>query len=87
MGYSEAETLPELGKDIATGGALGGALPVVGRGIAKGIQGIPQATGTILKKGLQGGLGVSSELLNRKFLNRLHQSIYFDYIPLHAIKS
>ena len=63
LGYSEAETLPELGKDIATGGALGGALPVVGRGITKGIQAIPQATSTVLKKGLQGGLGVSSELL------------------------
>jgi hypothetical protein len=63
LGYSEAETLPELTKDIAIGGALGGALPVVGKGIAKGIQTIPQATSTVLKKGLQGGLGVSSELL------------------------
>ena len=26
LGYSEAETLPELAKDIATGGALGGIL-------------------------------------------------------------
>jgi hypothetical protein len=63
LGFSEGETAGEIARDVGIGGALGGALPVVGRGIAKGIESIPQATSTVLKKGLQGGLGVSSELL------------------------
>lgn len=63
LGYSEGETAGQVARDIGIGGALGGALPVLGKGIAKGIESIPQATSTLLKKGLQGGLGVSSELL------------------------
>ena len=63
LGFSEGKTAGEIARDVGIGGALGGALPVVGRGIAKGIESIPQATSTLLKKGLQGGLGVSSELL------------------------
>jgi hypothetical protein len=63
LGMSEGQDIGEIARDVGIGGALGGALPVVGRGIAKGIESIPQATSTVLKKGLQGGLGVSSELL------------------------
>jgi hypothetical protein len=63
LGFSEGENIGEIAKDVGIGGVLGGALPVVGRGIAKGIQAIPKASDILLKKSLQGGLGVSSELL------------------------
>lgn len=63
LGFSEEKDIGGIAQDVGIGGITGGALPVVGRGIAKGIESIPQATSTLLKKGLQGGLGVSSELL------------------------
>jgi hypothetical protein len=63
LGMSEGETVGEIAKDVAIGGALGGGLPVLGRGIAKGIEYIPKMSDIAVKKGLQGGLGVSSELL------------------------
>lgn len=63
LGFSEEKDVGGIAQDVGIGGITGGALPVVGRGIAKGIESIPQATSTLLKKGLQGGLGVSSELL------------------------
>jgi hypothetical protein len=63
LGMSEGETVGEVAKDVAIGGALGGGLPVLGRGIAKGIEYIPKMSDIAVKKGLQGGLGVSSELL------------------------
>ena len=63
LGYSEGETVKDIAKDVVIGTGLGGALPVIGRGIAKGIEYIPKMSDIAVKKGLQGGLGVSSELL------------------------
>jgi len=63
LGMSEGETVGEIAKDVGISGLLGGALPVLGRGIAKGIEFIPKMSDIAVKKGLQGGLGVSSELL------------------------
>ena len=65
LGYSEAETLPELAKDIATGGALGGALPVVGRGITKGIQALKPAADISIKSGLSAMTGKTMPYLEK----------------------
>ena len=64
-GYSEAETLPELAKDIATGGALGGVLPVVGRGITKGIQALKPAADISIKSGLSAMTGKTIPYLEK----------------------
>ena len=63
LGFSEGQDIGEIARDVGIGGALGGALPVIGRGITKGIEYIPKMSDIAIKKGLQGGLGVSSELL------------------------
>lgn len=65
LGYSEAETLPELGKDIAAGGALGGVLPVVGRGITKGIQALKPAADISIKSGLSAMTGKTIPYLEK----------------------
>jgi len=65
LGYSEAETLPELAKDIATGGVLGGALPVVGRGITKGIQALKPAADISIKSGLSAMTGKTIPYLEK----------------------
>jgi hypothetical protein len=63
LGMSEGQDIGEVARDVGIGTALGGALPVIGRGIAKGIEYIPKMSDIAVKKGLQGSLGVSSELL------------------------
>lgn len=63
LGYSEGQNIKEKAEDIGSGALLGGILPGVGRGITKAIQSIKPAADIAIKKGLQGGLGVSAELL------------------------
>ena len=65
LGYSEAETLPELAKDIATGGALGGILPGIGRGITKGVQALKPATDISIKSGLSAVTGKTMPYLEK----------------------
>jgi hypothetical protein len=61
LGYSEGQNASEIAQDVATGGAMGAVIPAGLKGLSK----IPTAkiADTTIKKGLQGGLGVSSELL------------------------
>ena len=63
LGYSEGKDIGEVARDVGIGGALGGALPVLGRGLSKAKEYLPKISDIAIKKGLQGGLGVSSELL------------------------
>ena len=63
LGYSEGKDIGEVARDIGIGGALGGALPVIGMGLSKAKEYLPKISDIAIKKGLQGGLGVSSELL------------------------
>ena len=63
LGYSEGKDIGEVARDIGIGGALGGALPVIGMGLSKAKEYLHKISDIAIKKGLQGGLGVSSELL------------------------
>ena len=63
LGYSEGKDIGEVARDVGIGGALGGALPVIGMGLSKAKEYLPKISDIAIKKGLQGGLGVSSELL------------------------
>jgi hypothetical protein len=63
LGYSEGETAGEVARDVTIGGLLGGGLPVLGAGLSKAREYLPKISDIAIKKGLQGGLGVSSELL------------------------
>lgn len=63
LGYSEGQNIGEVARDVGIGGALGGALPVLGMGLSKAKEYLPKISDIAIKKGLQGGLGVSSELL------------------------
>ncbi len=94
LGMSEGQDIGEIAKDVGIGGALGGGLPILGRGIAKGIEYIPKISDIAVKKGLQGGLGVSSELLteaekNPKAIEKIMkvyagENIKKDIIPAKA---
>jgi hypothetical protein len=63
LGYSEGTTAGEVARDVGIGGLLGGGLPVLGAGLSKAREYFPKVSDIAIKKGLQGGLGVSSELL------------------------
>jgi len=63
LGYSEGQDIGEVARDVGIGGLLGGALPVLGAGLSKAKEYLPKISDIAIKKGLQGGLGVSSELL------------------------
>lgn len=63
LGYSEGQTAGEIAKDIGIGGALGGALPVVGRGIAKATQSIKPLADEAIKKSLTGFTGKTERFL------------------------
>lgn len=52
LGYSEGETTGEKLKDVAIGGALGGSLPIVSRGVMSAIQNVKPAIDTSIKSGL-----------------------------------
>lgn len=63
LGYSEGETAGEIARDVGIGGALGGALPVVGRGIAKATQSIKPMADEAIKKSLTGFTGKTERFL------------------------
>lgn len=63
LGFSEGQTMGEIARDVGTGGALGGALPIVGRGIAKGIQSIKPLADEAIKKSLTGFTGKTERFL------------------------
>lgn len=69
LGYSEGETVGEIAKDVGIGGALGGALPVVGRGIAKGIQSLKPIADEAIKTTITGFTGKT-----RAFLDQLDKN-------------
>ena len=59
LGYSEGQDIGEIASDVGMSAGLGGAIP----GLTKGIGTAKKAIDPLVKKSLQGGLGVSSELL------------------------
>lgn len=63
LGFSEGQTAGEIARDIGIGGALGGALPVVGRGIAKATQSIKPLADEAIKKSLTGFTGKTERFL------------------------
>jgi len=63
LGFSEGETAGEIAKDVGIGGALGGALPVVGRGIARATQSIKPLADEAIKKSLTGFTGKTERFL------------------------
>ena len=69
LGYSEGETAGEIARDVGIGGALGGALPVVGRGIAKATQSLKPIADEAIKTSITGFTGKS-----RAFLDQLDKN-------------
>jgi hypothetical protein len=69
LGMSEGETVGEIAKDVAIGGALGGGLPVLGRGIAKGVQSLKPIADEAVKTSLTGVTGKT-----RAFLDQLDKN-------------
>lgn len=65
LGYSEGQTVGEIAKDVGIGGALGGALPVVGRGVQSAIQGVKPAIDTSIKSGLSAMTGKTLPYLEK----------------------
>lgn len=63
LGYSEGETAGQITRDVGIGGALGGALPVLGRGIAKATQSIKPMADEAIKKSLTGFTGKTERFL------------------------
>lgn len=63
LGFSEGQTVGDIAKDVGIGGALGGALPVVGRGIAKATQSIKPLADEAIKKSLTGFTGKTERFL------------------------
>ena len=52
LGYSEGKDIGEVARDVGIGGALGGALPVIGKGVQSAIQGVKPAIDVSIKSGL-----------------------------------
>jgi len=65
LGYSEGETAGQVARDIGIGGALGGALPVLGRGIQSAIQGVKPAIDVSVKSGLSAMTGKTLPYLEK----------------------
>ena len=65
LGYSEGKTAGEVARDVGIGGALGGALPVVGRGLQSAIQGVKPAIDTGIKSGLSAMTGKTLPYLEK----------------------
>jgi hypothetical protein len=63
LGFSEGETAGEIARDVGIGGALGGALPVVGRGIVRATQSIKPLADEAIKKSLTGFTGKTERFL------------------------
>jgi hypothetical protein len=65
LGYSEGETAGEVARDVGIGGLLGGALPVLGRGVQSAIQGVKPAIDTSIKSGLSAMTGKTLPYLEK----------------------
>lgn len=65
LGYSEGGTAGQVARDIGIGGALGGALPVLGRGIQSAIQGVKPAIDVSVKSGLSAMTGKTLPYLEK----------------------
>ena len=57
LGYSEGQDIGEIARDVGIGGALGGALPMVGRGIAKATQSLKPIADEAIKTTTTGFTG------------------------------
>jgi hypothetical protein len=69
LGYSEGQDIGQVAKDVAIGTALGGGLPVLGRGIAIGAQKAKVLADEAIKTGLTGLTGKT-----RAFLDQLDKN-------------
>jgi hypothetical protein len=69
LGYSEGKDVGRVAKDVAIGTALGGGLPVLGRGIAIGAQKAKVLADEAIKTGLTGLTGKT-----RAFLDQLDKN-------------
>jgi len=69
LGYSEGQDIGQVAKDVGIGGLLGGALPVLGRGIAKGVQSLKPMADEAIKTSLTGFTGKT-----RAFLDQLDKN-------------
>jgi len=65
LGYSEGDTAGQIAKDVAIGGALGGGLPVLGRGVQSAIQGVKPAIDVSIKSGLSAMTGKTLPYLEK----------------------
>ena len=63
LGMSEGQDIGEIARDVGIGGALGGALPVLGRGIAKATQSLKPVADEAIKKSLTGFTGKTERFL------------------------
>jgi hypothetical protein len=65
LGYSEGKDVGQVAKDVGIGGLLGGSLPVLGRGIAKGVQSLKPAADEAIKTSLTGFTGKTRAFLDQ----------------------
>ena len=69
LGMSEGQDIGEIARDVGIGGALGGGLPVLGRGIAKATQSLKPIADEAIKTSITGFTGKS-----RAFLDQLDKN-------------
>jgi len=65
LGYSEGKDVGQVAKDVGIGGLLGGGLPVLGRGIAKGVQSLKPIADEAIKTSLTGFTGKTRAFLDQ----------------------
>lgn len=65
LGMSEGQNIGEIARDVAIGGALGGGLPILGRGVQSAIQGAKPAIDTGIKSGLSAMTGKTLPYLEK----------------------
>ena len=65
LGMSEGQDIGEVVRDVGIGTALGGALPVIGRGLQSAIQGVKPAIDTSIKSGLSAMTGKTLPYLEK----------------------
>lgn len=65
LGYSEGKDIGEVAKDVGIGGALGGTLPIAGRGVQSAIQKVKPAIDTGIKAGISAVTGKGSQYLEK----------------------
>ena len=85
LGYSEGETAGEVARDVGIGTLLGGALPVLGRGVQSAIQGVKPAIDTTTKSMISAATGKGSQYLeklerNPEQINRI-EKIFTETAP------